>query len=82
MSLAGLRVDGLDESVAAARAVLDGQPGPARDFVLANAAAGLRVADRVETLEEGVALAAEAIDEGKARHALETMARVSQEGRA
>ena len=82
VSLAGLRVDGLDESVAAARAVLDGQPGPARDFVLANAAAGLRVADRVETLEEGVALAAEAIDEGKARHALETMARVSQEGRA
>ena len=82
VSVAGLRVDGLDESVAVARAVLDGQPGPARDFVLANAAAGLRVADRVETLEEGVALAAKAIDEGKARHALETMARVSQEGRA
>ena len=81
-SLDGLRVEGLDESVAVARAVLDGRHGPARDFVLANAAAGLRVTGRVATLDEGVAVAAAAIDEGRARDALETMARVSQEGLA
>ena len=82
VSLSRLRVEGLDESVAVARAVLDGEKGPARDFVLANAAAGLLVADRADSLEEAMAAATRVIDEGKAHAALATMARVSQEGRA
>ena len=80
--LSSLRVEGLEESVAVARAVLKGETGPARDFVLANAACGLLVADRVNSIEDGMALAAEAIDEGKAQATLATMARVSQEGSA
>lgn len=81
-NLDSVRVEGLDESVAIARAVLDGETGPARDFVLANAASGLLVAGRVDSLRDGVTLAAKAIDEGKAHATLSTMARVSREGSA
>ncbi len=80
--LGDLRVDGLEASVAIARAVLGGETGPARDFVLANAASGLMVAGRVESLGDGVATAARAIDEGWAQSTLSAMARVSQEGSA
>ncbi|HEV2176992.1 MAG TPA: anthranilate phosphoribosyltransferase [Terriglobia bacterium] len=52
------------------RQVLDGQPGPYRDAVLANASAALVVAEKASGLLEGVALAAEAIDSGRARRKL------------
>ena len=74
---AALRVADVDGSVAAARAVLDGERGPVREFVLANAAAGLVVAERAATLREGLALGAEALDSGRAAAALEAMARCS-----
>ncbi|HMK35516.1 MAG TPA: bifunctional anthranilate synthase component II/anthranilate phosphoribosyltransferase [Desulfomonilaceae bacterium] len=50
--------------------VLEGKPGPRRDVALLNAAAALLVADRVETLPEGLAAAARAVDSGAARHKL------------
>jgi anthranilate phosphoribosyltransferase len=52
------------------RALLDGEPGPYRDIVLLNAAAALLVADKVETLSEGVEAAAASIDAGKAKASL------------
>jgi anthranilate phosphoribosyltransferase len=52
-------------------ALLDGKPGPYRDVVLLNAAAAFLVADAVETLREGVERAAAALDEGRARAALD-----------
>ena len=55
--------------------VLTGDPGPRRDIVLLNAAAALLVADRASTLREGVALAAAAIDSGRARAALDGLRR-------
>jgi anthranilate phosphoribosyltransferase len=57
----------------AIRELLGGQAGPYRDIVLLNAAAGLLVGDKVETLREGVALAAKAIDDGAAHLALERL---------
>ena len=60
------------------RAVLDGAPGPYRDITVLNAAAVLYVAERVPDLETGVAQAAESIDSGAARAALQRMIRVSQ----
>lgn len=45
--------------------VLGGEPGPARDVVLLNAAAALLVAGRVASVAEGVVLAAESIDSGR-----------------
>jgi anthranilate phosphoribosyltransferase len=58
-------------NAAALRALLDGQLGPYRDMVLLNAAAALLVADKVEALRDGVDMAAEAIDSGAAKGALD-----------
>jgi anthranilate phosphoribosyltransferase len=59
-----LRVSGPAESAALIRAFLAGGPGPVRPAVLANAAAALLIAGRVEGLSEGVAVASEAVDSG------------------
>ncbi len=61
----------------AVREVLAGEPGARRDVVLANAAAVAVVAALADTLPDGVALAAEAIDSGRARDALERLVAVS-----
>jgi anthranilate phosphoribosyltransferase len=65
------------ENAAAFRALLDGAPGAYRDAVLLNAAAALMVADRVETLADGVALAAASIDSGSARTKVQALARLT-----
>lgn len=59
------------------RKLLDGAKGPYRDIVLLNAAAAFIVADKAETLPEGVALGAEAIDSGKAKATLDKLVAVS-----
>jgi anthranilate phosphoribosyltransferase len=66
-----------EENAAALRLVLSGERGARRDFTLMNAAAGLVAGDRAESMTEGVALAAEAIDSGAAREALEGFVSVS-----
>ena len=73
-----LEVGSVGESVTRLREVLGGAPGPARDVVLMNAAAALLAADRVATLKEGVAVAAESIDGGGARRKLEALVELSQ----
>jgi anthranilate phosphoribosyltransferase len=78
-SLAELRATGPEESAAVIRAVLEGQEGPATRVVLANAAAALLAAERVETLTEGVAQATAALASGRAKHVLECLAACSQE---
>jgi anthranilate phosphoribosyltransferase len=65
------------ENAAHIRAVLGGLKGPLRDIVLLNAAAALLVAGKAKTLREGVALASESIDSGKALAVLEALARLS-----
>jgi len=60
------------------RRVLKGEKGPHRDVVLMNAAAALVAGDMVESLQEGVKLAAEAINSGKAMEKLERLIEVSQ----
>jgi anthranilate phosphoribosyltransferase len=45
--------------------------------VLLNAGAALLVAGKAETLREGVALAAESIDNGKAKSVLEALIKLS-----
>jgi anthranilate phosphoribosyltransferase len=65
------------DNAAALRALLAGKTGPYRDIVLLNAAAAFLVAERVETLREGVALAAAAIDEGRAAAALDRLVAIT-----
>ncbi len=66
-----------EENAAALRALLSGQAGAYRDIVLLNAAAALIVADKAADLAEGAALAAAAIDDGRAAQALERLARIT-----
>jgi len=58
-------------------AVLNGEKGPRRNAVLLNSAAGLYVAGKVESLKEGVELAEEIIDSGKALKQLERFVEVT-----
>jgi anthranilate phosphoribosyltransferase len=84
---AGLAVQAADSvkggdavaNAAALRGVLAGAPGAYRDIVLLNAAAGLIVAGRAETLAEGVELAAAAIDGGAALSALDRLAALTRQ---
>jgi anthranilate phosphoribosyltransferase len=73
-----LRGGTAEESAAIARAILEGQPGPRRDVVLLNAGAALEVAGFAASLEEGMATAARAIDDG---HALATLVRWAEASR-
>lgn len=68
-----------EENARIAEAILAGETGPRRDVVLLNAAAALLAADRVKSLKEGVQVAAESIDSGEARRALEGVRRLSRE---
>jgi anthranilate phosphoribosyltransferase len=61
----------------ALRALLEGRKGAYRDIVLLNAAAAFLVGDRVETLREGVELAGEVIDDGRALAALDGLIRIT-----
>ncbi len=63
-----------------ARRVLDGEPGPRREFVLLNAAAGLVAAGVADDLAEGLAAATASVDEGRAAAVLDRLAAVSNEG--
>lgn len=56
-----------------ARSVFAGDPGPHRDIVVLNAAAGLLVAGLAADLSEGVASAAAAIDDGRAEAKLSAL---------
>jgi anthranilate phosphoribosyltransferase len=61
------------ENAAALAALLGGEPGAYRDCVLLNAAASLIVAGRAATLKDGAAMAAEAIDSGRAAATLDRL---------
>ncbi|WP_052424389.1 anthranilate phosphoribosyltransferase [Nonomuraea candida] len=60
------------------RGLLAGERGPRRDMVLLNTAAALRAAGRCEDWGEGMALAAGAIDSGRAAATLDRWIQVSQ----
>ncbi|ESQ89652.1 anthranilate phosphoribosyltransferase [Asticcacaulis sp. AC460] len=66
-----------EHNAAALRALLEGEKGAYRDIVLLNAAAAFLVGDKAETLKDGIALAAETIDSGKALQALDRLAAIT-----
>jgi anthranilate phosphoribosyltransferase len=77
-SLEALRADGPRASALLVRAVLKGENGPARRIVLANTAAALLATERVAAPADGVRLAAESIDSGRAMNVLERLAACSR----
>ena len=75
-----IRAESPDDNTAIARDVLAGRPGPPRDMVLANAAAGLFITERADELRAGVATAAAAIDDGRARETLDRLVAATAAG--
>jgi anthranilate phosphoribosyltransferase len=74
-----VRGGGPDENAALARQVLGGAKGPRRDVVLLNASAALRAAGLAKDWKDGIGLAAEAIDKGRAGEVLQRWVTISQE---
>ncbi len=74
-----MRGGGPEENARLAREVLGGAKGPRRDVVLLNAAAALRAASLARDWREGLGLAAEAIDSGRAGEVLQRWATISNE---
>jgi len=70
----GFVVEGPEQSAAIIRGILAGHPGPAREVVVANAAAALWTAGRGPTLAACASLAAAAIDSGAAGDLLARLA--------
>jgi anthranilate phosphoribosyltransferase len=77
VELKALRGGDPEENADALLAVLAGRPGAYRDVVLMSAAAALVVAERAQTLVEGVELASAAIADGRAKTALQRLVEAS-----
>lgn len=74
-----LRGGSPQENAAMTLAILHGENGPKRDAVLLNAGASLYIGGKAETMGEGVQLAGELLDSGKALQVLETLRTVSNQ---
>jgi len=77
-SLDSLRGGDAQANAAIVRRVLDGDSGPPRDIVLLNAGAALFVAAQVDSVRDGIAMASEGIDSGRAKSLLSELVAVSQ----
>ena len=66
------------ENAATMRRLFQGESGPIRDAVLLNSAAALVAADKANSLVEGIAMSAHAIDSGAALERVEALVEVSQ----
>jgi anthranilate phosphoribosyltransferase len=67
------------ENVRITLSILNGEEGPRRSVALMNAGAGIYAADAADSFEDGVRMAAEAIDSGRALQKMEDLVRVTQE---
>lgn len=63
-----------EENAGIIKAIIKGETGPKRDIVLLNAAAGIVVGGKAQTLEEGLKLASESVNSGAALHVLNQLA--------
>jgi anthranilate phosphoribosyltransferase len=68
-----------EENAAIGRDVLAGAHGPRRDAVLLTAGAAVAAAGHADDLGDGIVLATEAIDSGRAVERLDVLVRFSQE---
>jgi anthranilate phosphoribosyltransferase len=76
-ALADLHGGSADQSAAIVSGVLQGNPGPARDVVLLNSGAALYVSGSAGSINDGIRLAADSIDSGRAREKLEHLVRMT-----
>lgn len=67
------------ENAAITLSILKGEKGPKRDAVLMNAGAALYISEKADTIQDGIHLAAELIDSGRALATLETLITISNQ---
>ncbi len=72
-----LRIDSPAASARVIREILAGQTGSARDIVLLNAGAALWVAGKVQSIRDGIKMAARAIDTREAQNTLTNLVHLS-----
>lgn len=65
------------ENVAITRSILEGESGPRRSVTLMNAGAGIYAAEGADSIGEGIALAADAIDSGGAMAKMEELVAIT-----
>jgi len=75
---AALKGGDAQTNAAILREILSGVRGPRRDVVVLNAGAALFIAGRVDSVKEGIGIAASAIDSGAARQRLDKMVMASR----
>ncbi|MDO8522065.1 MAG: anthranilate phosphoribosyltransferase [bacterium] len=73
-----LRGGNAEENAGIVRAILSGEKGPKRDIVALNAGLALYCAGLARDAKQGIELAEESIDSGKALQALESLVRETQ----
>lgn len=66
-----------EENAQITRAILGGEKGPKRNAVLMNAGAALYIGGKAASMKDGIALAAELIDSGKALETLDKLIEIS-----
>lgn len=72
-SVKSLSVKNANDSLDIIKTIFNGEAGPARDIVVLNAGAAIYAADIADTLEQGVQMAAKAIDSGAASQKLNAL---------
>ena len=65
------------ENAAITRGILNGEKGPKRNAVLMNAGAALYIGGKADSMKEGIKVAEELIDSGKAAKTLESIIEIS-----
>ncbi len=63
----------LEQNVKIVEGILDGAKGPKRDIVVLNAAYAFYAAEKVDNIEDGIKLAEDSIDSGKAKKKLDEL---------
>lgn len=79
VSLNDLKGGTPEDNAKALMALLNGEKGPYRDVTLLNAGAAIMIGGKCETVAEGIRIAEQSIDTGKALNAFETLKRISNE---
>ncbi len=69
----GIRVDGVEQSLAMIQSVFDKQPGPARDIVCLNAGAAIYVSGLADSHQQDIKMTAKAIDARSAAKILQKL---------
>ncbi|MFA5960412.1 MAG: anthranilate phosphoribosyltransferase [Tatlockia sp.] len=81
-NLEGIVIESPEQSLNLSLKVLNGEPGPARDIVLLNAAAALFCAGTAQSYEDALQKAAFAIDSGEAKKRFDRLKNLTQQLKA